>query len=103
MERMVKRFGECVGSNVSKRRAGLENNNVEADLTTSQGKLPLLGKGAISTQQLHRGSGDGTYTTRAEATREAPSRGLRRETNRRPVRARPGEVGSRMGPYYRGG
>jgi len=71
---------------------------VEADLTTSQGKLPLLGKGAISTQQLHRGSGDGTYTTRAEATRETPSRGLRRETNRRPVRARPGEVGSRMGP-----
>jgi|ERR1700730_11939768 hypothetical protein len=45
MERIVRRFGECAGCNVSKRSAGLENNNVEADLTTSQGKLPLLGKG----------------------------------------------------------
>jgi len=70
---------------------------VEADLTTSQGKLPLLGKGAISTQQLHRGSGDGTYTTRTGATRETPSRGLERETNRRPVKARPGAAGSRLG------
>ncbi|SIO62740.1 hypothetical protein SAMN05443247_09404 [Bradyrhizobium erythrophlei] len=60
----------------------------------------LLGKGAISAQQLHRGSGDGTYTTRTGATRETPSRGLERETNRRPVKARPGaaEASDRSSP-----
>jgi RNA-directed DNA polymerase len=49
---------------------------VEADLAITQGKLALLGKRATSTQRLHRGSGDGTYTTRADATRETPSCGL---------------------------
>ena len=53
--------------------------DVEADLALIQGKLALLGKRATGTQQLHRGSDDGTYTTRAEATREAPSRGRARD------------------------
>ena len=53
---------------------------MEADLAITQGKLPPLGKRAKkSTQRLHRGSGDSTYTTRADATRETPSRGLGRE------------------------
>jgi len=71
---------------------------VEADLANTQGKLAPLGKRAKkSTQRLHRGSGDGTYTTRADATGETPSRGLGREPNRTPVRDRPGAVGSRRG------
>jgi hypothetical protein len=74
-----------------------KNSDVEADLAIAQGKLPLLGKRATGTQQLHRGSGDGTHTTRIGATRETPWRGLERETNRRPVKVRPGAVGSRMG------
>jgi len=40
-----------------------------------QGKLASLGKRATGTQRLHRGSDDGTYTTRTGATRETPSRG----------------------------
>jgi hypothetical protein len=48
---------------------------VEADLALIQGKLALLGKRATGTQRLHRGSDDGTYTTRTGATRETPSRG----------------------------
>ena len=68
------------------------------NVTNTQGKLPPLGKRAMkSTQRLHRGSGDSTYTTRADATRETPSRGLGREANRTPVRDRPGAVGSRRG------
>ncbi len=68
-----------------------------ADLAFLQGKLALLGKRATGTQRSHRGSDDGTYTTRIGATRETPSRGLERETNRRPVKVRPGAAGSRMG------
>ncbi len=71
--------------------------DVEADLALIRGKLALLGKRATGTQQFHRGSDDGTYTTRTGATRETPLRGLMRETNRRPVKARPGAAGSRMG------
>ena len=97
MERVVKRLRECAGCNVSKRRAGLENDDVEADLALIQGRLPSLGKRTTGTQRLHRGSDDGTYTTRTGATRETPSRGLERETNRRLVKVRPGAVGSRMG------
>jgi len=71
--------------------------NVEADLALIQGKLTSLGKRATGTQRFHRGSDDGTYTTRTGATRETPSRGLERETNRRPAKVRPGAAGSRMG------
>ena len=49
--------------------------DVEADLALIQGKLALLGKRATGTQRFHRGSDDGTYTTRIGATRETPSRG----------------------------
>ena len=49
--------------------------DVEADLAFLQGKLALLGKRATGTQRFHRGSDDGTYTTRTGATRETPSRG----------------------------
>ena len=48
---------------------------MEADLALIQGKLALPGKRATGTQQFHRGSDDGTYTTRTGATRETPSRG----------------------------
>ena len=49
---------------------------MEADLAITQGKLPPLGKRAITrTQRLHRGSGNSTYTTGTDATRETPSRG----------------------------
>jgi len=69
---------------------------VEADLTITQGKLPPLGKRAITgTQRLHRGSGNSTYTTGTDATRETRSRGLGREPNRTPARERPGVMGSR--------
>ena len=71
--------------------------DVEADLALIQGKLALLGKRATGTQQLHRGSDDGTYTTRTGATQETPSRGRMRKTNRRPAKVRPGAAGSRMG------
>ena len=69
---------------------------MEAELAPIQGKLTSLEKRATGTQQFHRGSDDGTYTTRAGATRETPSRG-EREINRRPVRVRLGAAGSRMG------
>jgi RNA-directed DNA polymerase len=52
---------------------------VEADLALLQGKLASLGKRTTGTQRLHRGSDDGTYTTRIEATRETPSRGRARD------------------------
>src|ERR1700730_1354256 len=97
MEMVVKRLRECAGCNVSERGAGPENSDVEADLAITQGKLPLLEKRATGIQQLHRGSGDGTYTTRTGATRETPSRGLEREINRGPAKVRPGAAGSRMG------
>src|SRR5260370_4934125 len=79
MERVIKCFRECAGCNASKRRAGLETCDVEADLAFLQGKLALLGKRATGTQQFHRGSDDGTYTTRSGATRETPSRGRARD------------------------
>src|ERR1700737_639499 len=79
MERVVKRLRECAGCNASKRRAGLETSDVGADLALIQGKLALLGKRATSTQRFHRGSDDGTYTTRTGATRETPSRGRARD------------------------
>src|SRR5450631_4923818 len=60
MERVVKRLRECAGCNASKRRAGLEPCDVEADLALLQGKLALLGKRATGTQRFHRGSDDGT-------------------------------------------
>jgi hypothetical protein len=53
--------------------------DVEADLALIQGKLALLGKRATGTQRFHRGSDDGTYTTRTGATRETPSRGRARD------------------------
>jgi RNA-directed DNA polymerase len=43
----------------------------------------------IGTQRLHRGSDDGTYTTRIEATRETPSRGRARDQ----PEAREGQIG----------
>ena len=52
---------------------------MEADLAFLQGKLALLGKRATGTQRFHRGSDDGTYTTRTGATRETPSRGRARD------------------------
>src|SRR6266852_2896587 len=79
MERVVKRLRECAGCNASKRRAGLETCDVGADLAFLQGKLALLGKRATGTQRSHRGSDDGTYTTRIGATRETPSRGRARD------------------------
>jgi hypothetical protein len=45
------------------------------------------------TQSFRRGSGDGTYSRKAAATREAPSRGLERE----------GQPETREGPTGRGG
>jgi hypothetical protein len=45
------------------------------------------------TQSFRRGSGDGTYSRETAATREAPSRGLKRE----------GQPETREGPTGRGG
>jgi|SRR5450631_497017 hypothetical protein len=97
MERVVKRLRECAGCNASKRRAGLETCDVEADLAFLQGKLALLGKRATGTQRFHRGSDDGTYTQRDPEQHGRPHRAVERKTNQRPVKARPGTVGSRMG------
>ena len=47
-------------------------------------------------QPLHRGSGDGMYTRKAYATREAP-KAWSEMTNRTPVRDRPGALGWRRG------
>jgi hypothetical protein len=46
-------------------------------------------------QSLHRGTGGGTYTRKAYATREAPERGQVRDDriNRTPARERPGAHG----------
>src|SRR6202044_2402114 len=52
----------------------LEKDDVQADPTTFSGKAVTAGgMSEDDAQSLHRGSGGGTYTRKARATREAPS------------------------------
>ena len=71
--------------------------DVEADLALIQGKLALLGK-----RERQAPSGSTGVVTTARTQREPgqhgrPHRAVEREINRRPVKARPGAAGSRMG------
>ena len=116
MERVGKRLRECAGCNASKRRAGPESSDVEADLAITQGKLPLLGKRATGTQQLHRGSGNGTYTTlnrsntgdpavwperRAKPEAREGQAGRGGESDGLIVLAKPGNAGGGKEPWFK--
>src|SRR4051812_30766111 len=67
------------------------------------------------TQRLHRGSGDGTHTTRTDATRETPPRGLSEgqpearegeagrggESEGLVIPMKPGNAGGGKGPWFK--
>ena len=73
-----RRSSDCVGRNVSERRASLEKDDAQADPTTLSGKADTVGETSEEyPQSLRRGSGDSMYTREAHATREAPWRGQR--------------------------
>jgi len=82
MERIVKRFREHAGRNVSERWAGLEKPDAEADPPRNRGRPPswgtrllALSAGGASDRnpRFRRGTGDGTWARNPTETREAPA------------------------------
>ena len=67
---------ECAGRNVSERRAIPEKDDVQADPVPLPGKADMDGRVRAREYAplLHRGSGGSTYTRKAHATRETPTR-----------------------------
>ena len=86
------RLSDHAGRNASKRRAGLETDNAEADPPVSRGRLPSAGKrttapagsaGVVAAARMEEGD---------EGNTGSPVGGVVR-TNRNPVRGRLGRQG----------
>jgi hypothetical protein len=99
------------GRNASERRAGLERSDVGADPPYLRGRPPSMGHwGTVgigrpasdSTQRSHRGIGDGMPEEEIRSNTGSPSRRGVKARNRTPARDRPGWLGWRTGPQYRG-
>lgn len=98
-------FGDLMSTQAatcSKRRAGLEKGNAEADPPGIWGRLPLLGGRAKVTPSDSAGVVAAACVRREiDATREASWGGRGCTANRKPARARPGPLRWRRGQYYR--